>query len=169
MLRADEILAGEEFDLVFSWGVLHHTESTERGVEVLSKLVKADGLMYLYLYGSEGVGAGDVAATGLQRFAMNLLPMRARRKVIEWRYGPERAHAVFDLISTPLNDRFTFAEVEAMLAANGFTRALQTMPHREVFALADRGSSSADPSGLPQPERPYWFEREGEPVSAAPP
>ncbi len=168
VLKADEIFAGEQFDLVFSWGVLHHTEDTARGVSSLAKLVAPDGLLYLYLYGADSVSTSSRAGLGAQRAVMSLLPLRARRRVIEWRYGKDRAHEVFDLISTPLNDRFTLAQGREMLAAAGFTRVVQTMPHTELFLRADRGSSSAEAFQLPEPERPYWFEREPAQPSSAP-
>ena len=53
VLEADKVLAGERFDLVWSWGVLHHTADTGRGIRALERLVADDGLLYVYLYGRE--------------------------------------------------------------------------------------------------------------------
>ena len=43
VLEADRLLAGERFDLVWSWGVLHHTADTGRGIRALERLVADDG------------------------------------------------------------------------------------------------------------------------------
>ena len=53
VLEADRLLAGERFDLVWSWGVLHHTADTGRGIRTLERLVADDGIFYVYLYGRE--------------------------------------------------------------------------------------------------------------------
>ena len=51
--RPTRLLAGERFDLVWSWGVLHHTADTGRGIRALERLVADDGLLYVYLYGRD--------------------------------------------------------------------------------------------------------------------
>ena len=165
VLAADRLLAGKRFDLVFSWGVLHHTEDTGRGVTALSRLVLPDGLLYLFLYGRECWGRVAAARLAAQRFAANLLPLPARRALIERLYG-EQAHGFFDALSTPLNDRFSYEEARAMLSSAGFSRIENTMPQFPLRLRADRGRSSADEHFLPPPEPPFWFERKPEPVAA---
>src|SRR5207253_1358001 len=56
------VLRGRRFDLVFSWGVLHHARSFTRALEALASLVKPDGVLYLYLYGRQTLSfAADIA------------------------------------------------------------------------------------------------------------
>ena len=158
ILEADSLLAGQEFDLVFSWGVLHHTENAADAMKTLARLVKQDGFLYLYLYGKESVSARGSLQLGAKRFALSLLPLSARRRLIEHMYGKEQAHATFDLLSTPLNKRFSLKKATALLHEAGFTQVVQTMPHTELFLRADFGRTSADPFLLPTPSQPYWFE-----------
>ncbi|MGB5080856.1 MAG: class I SAM-dependent methyltransferase [Burkholderiales bacterium] len=40
-----------EFDIVYSWGVLHHTGDMNRAIEMAAKRVKAGGLFAVALYG----------------------------------------------------------------------------------------------------------------------
>ena len=40
----------EAFDIVYSWGVVHHTPNTKRTVKELSKLVKENGIFGIYVY-----------------------------------------------------------------------------------------------------------------------
>ena len=44
-----------EFDLVFSAGVIHHAKKTDKCLANLSRAVKKKGFIYLFLYGSGGI------------------------------------------------------------------------------------------------------------------
>jgi arsenite methyltransferase len=43
-------LAPESFDVIFSEGVLHHTPSTERGIQALVQLLRPGGELMIYVY-----------------------------------------------------------------------------------------------------------------------
>jgi ubiquinone/menaquinone biosynthesis C-methylase UbiE len=43
-------LAGEQFDFVYSYGVLHHTPHPEQGLSELVRVLKPGGLLAIYLY-----------------------------------------------------------------------------------------------------------------------
>ena len=45
---------GKEFDLIISTGVLHHLPDPAEGLEALQSVLRADGSMYLMLYGKYG-------------------------------------------------------------------------------------------------------------------
>ncbi|MEA2393143.1 MAG: hypothetical protein QOJ82_1034 [Solirubrobacteraceae bacterium] len=160
VLRADELLAGERFDLVWCWGVLHHTTSIEQGIRSLARLVADDGLLYLYLYGAGSLSRRDTTSLAVQRVLMNALPFNVRRRLIERVHGTEKANQVFDAISTPLNRRVSFQEAAAMVRRVGLAGVTQTIPHTEVFLRAGRGATSAEPHFLPAPAPPFWFQRE---------
>ena len=160
VLQADRLLAGERFDLVWSWGVLHHTEDTGLGIRALERLVADDGLLYVYLYGRENVPSGASSwKLNSARIALNLLPLRARKALLVRLRGERGAHEAFDLLSTPLNRRTTVAEATAQLHAAGLPRVVRTIDHTEVFLRADHGASSADPYLRPLAKAPYWFEQ----------
>lgn len=160
VLQADRLLAGERFDLVWSWGVLHHTEDTARGLQTLARLVADDGLLYVYLYGRDSLPTRRTSwPLYAFRTGLNLLPLRARQKVLERTHGKEGAHAAFDLLSTPLNRRTTVEEASALIRAAGLPRIVRTIDHTEVFLRADHGSSSADPYLRELAAPPYWFQQ----------
>jgi SAM-dependent methyltransferase len=160
VLEADRVLAGERFDLVWSWGVLHHTADTGRGIRALERLVADDGVLYLYLYGRDTLPTrGSSWKLNAARTGLNLVPLRARRAILERVYGKRRAHEAFDLLSTPLNRRTTVAEATELVHAAGLPRVVRTIDHTEVFLRADHGSSSADPFLRPLATAPYWFQQ----------
>jgi SAM-dependent methyltransferase len=45
----------QQFDFVYSHGVLHHTLSTKEGVRRAAQLVRLDGTLYVWLYGFDDV------------------------------------------------------------------------------------------------------------------
>jgi 2-polyprenyl-3-methyl-5-hydroxy-6-metoxy-1,4-benzoquinol methylase len=47
--------AGQPFDFVYSHGVLHHTWSTREAVHQAAQLVRAGGVLYVWLYGYDDV------------------------------------------------------------------------------------------------------------------
>jgi 2-polyprenyl-3-methyl-5-hydroxy-6-metoxy-1,4-benzoquinol methylase len=44
-----------DYDVVYSWGVLHHTGQMWNAIELASKRVKKDGLLYLAIYNDQGI------------------------------------------------------------------------------------------------------------------
>ena len=43
------------FDFISCYGVLHHTENIEKGIKELLRVLKENGYLFLYIYGSGGI------------------------------------------------------------------------------------------------------------------
>lgn len=54
ILDADYISARGTFDIVYSWGVLHHTGNMWKACDNICKLVKPGGTLYIALYNDQG-------------------------------------------------------------------------------------------------------------------
>jgi SAM-dependent methyltransferase len=146
------------FDLVFSFGVLHHTGDTRRALANLARLVRPDGLLFLYLYGARSVGWARRLALAVGRAALAPLPFTAKQDVLGRLLPGRDVHQAFDLFSPVINDRYDHDRVEGWLGELGFPDVAPTLDHSELFLRAARPGCSARPF-LPPPGRPYWFER----------
>ncbi len=148
-------LGGRRFDLVFSFGVLHHTGDTRRALGNLAPLVAEDGFLFLYLYGRRSIAYR--AALTVLRTALFPWPFPAKRAALALLFRRRDVHQAFDLLSPAINDSFTHATVEGWLGELGFPHLVRTLQGGEVFLRASRTPAAA-PS-RPLAKRPYWFER----------
>jgi SAM-dependent methyltransferase len=146
------------FDLVFCFGVLHHTGDTRAALMNITSLVRPDGLVFLYLYGSPSVGPAKRLFLGCLRMGLAPLSFSAKRKMLS-RLFPERdTHQAFDLLSPLINQRLSFEQVSRWLHEAGFSDVQRSLVHTELYLRAARPHCSARPFRLP-PSPPFWFER----------
>jgi ubiquinone/menaquinone biosynthesis C-methylase UbiE len=109
------------FDLVFSWGVIHHTTDMDAALEQLVRVCRHGGRLVLMLYHRRSTFF--VAYRALARF----LPL-ARR--LGFHFEGARAGEREGLIAR----HFTRAEVERMLAARGL-REIRVQPYGQDAEL----------------------------------
>ena len=151
-------LVRRRFDLVFAFGVLHHTGDTERALASVAGMTKDDGLLFVYLYGAGSLTRLQRAGLALARAGLAPLGFRAKRALLARMLPGRDTHQAFDLLSPLVNDRRSRPEVEAWLRGLHFTDVTQTIQHEELFLRAARDACSARPF-LPPASPPYWFER----------
>jgi SAM-dependent methyltransferase len=147
------------FDLVFSFGVLHHTGDTRRALANVASLTTPAGALFVYLYGKRSLSNRDRASLALQRIVLAPLPFTLKRRAIAFLRPGVDLHQVFDLLSPTINTRHTFEEVRDILHMTGFPDVVQTIEHTELFIRALRTPEQFASFVLPLPGRPYWFER----------
>lgn len=157
----DEAVEPGYFDLVFCWGVAHHTVEFNRVLDNLCSAVAPRGVLYLYLYGSAGIRMSDEMRVFRDRVAYNvLLDDDARERFLLKRAHGDRdkLHSMHDIYAPLINRRFGIDEVRRMLAERGFVDCVQTMRHTEVFVRATRGDVDLTAYSLSPQPGPYWFE-----------
>lgn len=163
LLQADllappaELLA-RRFDLVFSFGVLHHTGDTRRALTNLAPLVAADGVLFLYLYGARSLDLPRRAALLGLRTLLAPLPFRLKAALLARLWPGRDPHQCFDTYSPLINDTHTHEQVEGWLRELGFQELTRTIDYTEIYLRARRRCAPALPE-RPRPPRPYWFER----------
>jgi SAM-dependent methyltransferase len=146
------------FDLVFSFGVLHHTGDTRRALANVAARVATDGVLFLYLYGSSSVGWPKRLALAAGRTALAPVPLRAKQALLRLVLPRRDLHQSFDLFSPLINERLDPGAVTSWLHELGFPDVVPTIPHGELFLRACRPVCSARPF-RPPAAPPYWFER----------
>jgi SAM-dependent methyltransferase len=127
-----------DFDLVFSFGVLHHTGDTWGALENIARLVRPAGALVLYLYGASSWTGEE--SSRINRLRMELATFAFEDKISELRrrFPGDDPHQLFDLLSPTVNDRVAPSEVCARLEALGFSSVDQTIAHSEVYVRATR-------------------------------
>lgn len=151
-------LEGRRFDLVFSFGVLHHTGDTRRALANLASLVKPDGLLFLYLYGTRSLDLTKRIVLTALRLGLALLPFRAKRFVLKLLLPRRDTHQAFDTFSPLVNDTYAHEEVGGWLAQLGFQDVARTIDYTDLYLRARRDPALPLPA-RPPARRPYWFER----------
>src|SRR5688572_9585799 len=131
-------LRRQRFDLVFSYGVLHHTGDTWKALDNVSALVDESGALFLYLYGAPSFSATAREALGKVRLEVASLSCEEKIEELRRRFPADDPHQLFDLMSPLINDRLEFEDVAARLRAQGFARVDRTIQSGEIYLRATR-------------------------------
>jgi 2-polyprenyl-3-methyl-5-hydroxy-6-metoxy-1,4-benzoquinol methylase len=159
----DQVLGNEQFDLVFSWGVVHHCISFNESMKQLGQRVKDGGILYLYLYGRESMSFEVDLELFKQRITYNTLASWPEKEAFLLKKAngdPAQVHIAHDVYAPLLNRRLEFDEVQAQLQSYGFLHIERTIDHTELFVRAVKGTHPIDPKWLlSAKQKPFWFER----------
>ena len=129
-----------EFDLAFSFGVVHHTGNTYRAIDNVCRKVGPGGRLFLMIYGVP-IGRPDLQEVNeyeLLAEEMRPLSFDERKQRLLARFGPDKAHGWFDAVSPRINDRLTFEEIQDLLEELGFTDVVRTVAARNHHVMAQR-------------------------------
>ena len=132
----------DEYDLVWSYGVLHHTGDTYKSFENICNLTKIGGYMFLMLYGEPRSGHDEdifelYSYERLRRATMNKT-FEEKIKVLEKDDVVTDVHGWFDAISPHINDLYTFQEIESWLIAKGYFDIKKTIESRNLHIISKR-------------------------------
>jgi SAM-dependent methyltransferase len=138
LLEVPADLRARRFDLVFSYGVLHHTGDTWKALDNVAALVADRGALFLYLYGAPSFSA--TAREALEKVRLEVASLSFEQKIEELRrrFPADDPHQLFDLMSPLINDRLEFDDVAERLRARGFVRVDRTIQSGEIYLRATR-------------------------------
>src|SRR5438874_3456188 len=121
LLKLD--LEPNSFDLVWCFGVAHHTENPLKAIKNVLSAVVPGGYLFMMLYAFPESKADDYREqASYLEWRRRLLPLSFAEKVeiLEQHYPPELVHGYFDAYSPPINDLFTWEWIQAFLQNEGF-------------------------------------------------
>jgi SAM-dependent methyltransferase len=138
----DPIPLSERFDLVWNFGVAHHTGDTRRALQNVAEMVKPGGLLCTMIYGEpryEQVGDfAEVNAYTDVRRAISAMSIPERIAYLKRRFGDVDAHGWFDAASPKINDLHRFDEIREWLVAWRFRDIERVGENRNLHIRAVR-------------------------------
>ncbi|MGN6350941.1 MAG: class I SAM-dependent methyltransferase [Candidatus Nitrosocosmicus sp.] len=110
-------LKGRSFDIIWCWGVIHHTENPKRAFETLLKLMHPQSILHLYVYSfNRGIRIKTV------RKILGLFSLPNREKIIKIliKIGVLHGsvHELFDTLSTQINFEISEEELKKWFSQN---------------------------------------------------
>jgi len=134
----------DNFDLVFCFGVVHHTGNTYLAIINAAKKVKRGGKLFLMIYGVPAINTLSdyikINSYEQLRWQLRNIEFDDKIKFLTKKFGPKDAHGWFDAISPRVNDLLTFEEIEELLIKLGFRNIKRTIENRNHHIIADKES-----------------------------
>ncbi|MDO8680057.1 MAG: class I SAM-dependent methyltransferase [Acidobacteriota bacterium] len=129
-----------DFDLAFSFGVVHHTGNTYLAMENVCRKVRPGGKVFFMIYGVPRTLAELREINQYEHIAEEIhdLSLPQRKAWLERRFGAQLAHGWFDATSPRINDRLTVEEIRDLLVELGFGGITRTMNTQNHHVIADR-------------------------------
>jgi 2-polyprenyl-3-methyl-5-hydroxy-6-metoxy-1,4-benzoquinol methylase len=158
-----EAIPVKQFDLVWSWGVIHHCGSFNKAFDAVCSKVKEGGFIYLYLYGRESVSYESDITLFKQRVQYATLETWEKKKafLLERAGGDEKqVHQLHDLFAPLLNRRLEFDFVKSLLEKKGFTNVTRTTNRTELNIRAVKGAMKDEDKDYILPmrtDKKPWF------------
>ena len=138
LVRAD--LPSETFDLVYCFGVCHHTADMILALEHVLSLVKPGGRVFLMLYGYPQNHNDYRYYATMAEWRNRLAPLTYAERVaaISAAFPGEDVHAYFDAISPEINELVTWEWCQSFLQDRGFTDVRRTITHQNHHFIGTR-------------------------------
>jgi 2-polyprenyl-3-methyl-5-hydroxy-6-metoxy-1,4-benzoquinol methylase len=130
----------ERFDLVFCFGVVHHTGNTYLAIRNAAQKVKSGGRLFLMVYGFPETLSDFNEINSYEELRQKVRPLsfEEKKKLLIDQFGPYLAHGWFDAVSPRINDLLTFPEIADLLRGLGFQNIKRTVSGRNHHLVADK-------------------------------
>jgi SAM-dependent methyltransferase len=141
----DPIDLGEQFDMVWNFGVDHYSGDTQRTLKNACGAVKPGGYIFTMIHGEPRSGRRsdyiELNNYVAMRREVSGMTFQERIEYLRSRYHEDLVHAWFNGISPKINDIHRFDEVRDWLIAWSFRDVTRTFDNRNLFIRAQRLAS----------------------------
>jgi len=156
------VIPFRKYDLVFCWGVLHHSKNFNKSLKEVIKFVKNGGILYIYLYGRESSSYNDDLEIFKERVKFNTLISEQEKYnflLKKARGNRDIIHNLHDCYAPLINRRLDFDYVKNFLKYEEFEDIVRTIEHTELFIRAIKSNTKDYYRKwiLPKKQSPYWF------------
>ena len=103
------------FDMVWCFGVPHHTENPLRVLKHLARCVSPGGYVFVMLYAFPESTEAFFEQANYEEWRQRMLHLTNREKmgILQQHFPAQEVHGYFDALSPTINDLFTFEWMEA--------------------------------------------------------
>jgi SAM-dependent methyltransferase len=145
LLKLD--LEPNSFDLVWCFGVVHHTENPIKTIKNLISMVAPGGYLFMMLYAYPERTASFSELATYEEWRRRLLPLPFDKKVeiLRQHYPADLVHGYFDAVSPQINELFTWEWIQAFLQNEGFDSIRRTLNHPNHHFIARKVAMTKHP------------------------
>ena len=111
-----------KYDLIWSFGVVHHTGNTSLALKNIKKLLKNKGFLFLMIYGEpeSNIEYYEINMYNHLREKTKNLSTYEKYLFIKNKFHPKLVHGYFDAVSPNINELYSFTEIEYLLLKLNF-------------------------------------------------
>ncbi|MEO8586327.1 MAG: class I SAM-dependent methyltransferase [Acidobacteriota bacterium] len=136
------LAVGASFDLIWSFGVLHHTGDVRGSLARLAASLRRGGILFLMLYGRPrpGCPGDEEEVAGIEAWRARVAPLTFSEKVETLRAvaPPGEILEYFDTVSPGVHERYALSDVEAWLAAEGLADVQRRADRMDHYLVAHK-------------------------------
>lgn len=131
------------FDIVWCYGVVHHTGNTYLAMNNVCRMVKPGGYVFMMIYGFPDSQSRFEELAKYEQMRNMTRNMCNAEKVeyLRKKYPDDLVHGYFDAISPQINDILTWEEIVNFMKLEGFNNIRKTVDNGNIHFIARKNAS----------------------------
>ncbi len=140
LLDSNDKAFDEQYDIVWCYGVVHHTGKTYVAMDNVCRMVKPGGLVFMMIYGfpENPVRFDELRRYEQMRFETRNMSNEEKVEYLKKRFPENLVHGYFDAISPQINDILSFGEIVRFMTLEGFSNVVKTVNNDNIHFIATK-------------------------------